>query len=57
MMNCNWMVKLAAHKQAALIGFGYGKGDVEDMSMREVERELKKLGYDFKANSPLKNAK
>lgn len=56
MMNCNWMVKLAVHNKKALIGYGVPLSEVEAMDAREVQRELKKRGYDFKANSPLKNA-
>ena len=55
MMNCNWMVTLAASQQKALISFGYSRCDVMEMSLKETTKELKKLGYDFKANSPLKN--
>lgn len=54
MMNANWMVIVAIHNQKALAGYGYSKQDIEKMDMREVAKELKKLGYDFKANSPLK---
>lgn len=55
MMNCNWMAKLAAHNQTALINYGYSANEVKAMSAREVELQLQKLGYDFKSNSPFKN--
>lgn len=56
MMNCNWMVTLANSYDKALIKtYKYSKCDVMEMSLKEKGKELKKLGYDFKKNSPLKN--
>lgn len=55
MMNCNWLVTLAIAQRKALIGFGYSMQQVNPMSLDETTAELKKLGYDFKANSPFKN--
>ena len=55
MMNCNWMVTLAIAQRKALIGFGYTAQQVNAMSLDETTKELKALGYNFKANSPFKN--
>lgn len=56
MINYNWMVTLANTYGKALIStYNYSKCDVEQMNLEEKEKELKKLGYDFKKNSPLKN--
>ena len=55
MMNANWMVTLAIHQQKALLGFGYTKEQVNAMSLADTTAELKKLGFNFKANSPFKN--
>ena len=55
MMNSNWMVTLAVSQRKALLSFGYSLNDVNAMSLQETTQELKKLGYNFKANSPLKN--
>lgn len=56
MINCNWMVTLANSYDNALINtYNYSKYDVERMDLKEKEKELKKLGHDFKKNSPLKN--
>jgi hypothetical protein len=55
MMNCNWLVTLAIAQRKALVGFGYSMQQVNPMSLDETTAELKKLGYDFKANSPFKN--
>lgn len=56
MINYNWMVTLACAYEKALINtYNYSKRDVEQMNLEEKEKELKKLGYDFKKNSPLKN--
>lgn len=55
MMNCNWMVTLANAQRKALISLGYSNQQVNCMSLSDTTQELKSLGYDFKANSPLKN--
>lgn len=56
MINCNWMVTLAnAYDNALISTYNYSKCDVGQMNLKEKEKELKKLGYDFKKNSPLKN--
>lgn len=55
MMNANWLVTLAIHQQKALLGFGYTKEQVNAMSLADTTSELKKLGFNFKANSPFKN--
>lgn len=55
MMNANWMVTLAIAYRKALAGFGYTSQQINAMDINEITRELKKLGYNFKANSPLKN--
>ena len=55
MMNSNWMVTLANAQRKALLGFGYLSQQVNGMSLADTTQELKSLGYDFKANSPLKN--
>ncbi len=55
MMNANWMVTLANSHRKALIRFGYTAQQVNAMDLKEASQELKKLGYDFKANSPFKN--
>lgn len=56
MINYNWMVTLAyAYDKALINTYNYSKCDVEQMNLEEKEKELKKLGYDFKKNSPLKN--
>lgn len=55
MMNCNWMVTLAVAQQKALINFGYPIQQIKTMSLDETTKELKKLNYNFKKNSPFKN--
>ena len=55
MMNANWMVTLANAQRKALAGFGYTAQQVNAMNLNETTKELKKLGYNFKANSPFKN--
>jgi hypothetical protein len=55
MMNCNWMVTLANAQRKALLNIGYPVQQVSNMSLAETTKELKSIGYDFKANSPLKN--
>jgi hypothetical protein len=55
MMNANWMVTLANSHRKALAGFGYTAQQINAMDLKEAAQELKKLGYDFKANSPFKN--
>jgi hypothetical protein len=55
MMNCNWIVTLANAQRKALIQFGYTTQEVNAMSLNDTTKELKTLGYDFKANSPFKN--
>ena len=55
MTNSNWLVTLAISQRKALIGFGFTAQQVNDMSLSETTEELKKLRYDFKANSPFKN--
>lgn len=55
MMNCNWMVTLANAQRKALINIGYPVQQVSNMSLADTTKELKSIGYDFKANSPLKN--
>ena len=55
MMNANWMVTLANSHRKALAGFGYTAQQINAMDLKEAAKELKKLGYDFKANSPFKN--
>jgi len=55
MMNSNWMVTLANAQRKALLGMGYTFQQVNSMSLADTTQELKSLGYDFKANSPLKN--
>ena len=54
-MNCNWMVTLATAQRKALLNFGYSSQQVNEMSLADTTQELKKLGYNFKANSPFKN--
>ena len=53
MMNSNWMVKLAIYQRNQLVKT-YGKNitEVDAMSLAETTKELKKLGHDFKKNSP-----
>ena len=55
MMNCNWMVTLAIAQRKALLTLGYTNQQVNAMSLADTTQELKKLGYNFKANSPFKN--
>ena len=55
MMNCNWMVTLAIAQRKALRDLGYTNQQVNAMSLADTTQELKKLGYNFKANSPFKN--
>jgi hypothetical protein len=55
MMDCNWLVKLAVSQQKALVKLGYTVQQVNAMSLEDSTQELKKLGYDFKSNSPFKN--
>ena len=55
MMNSNWMVKLAIHQRNVLIGMGYSSSQVMAMSLQDTTDALKSIGYNFKANSPLKN--
>jgi hypothetical protein len=55
MMNSNWMVTLANAQRKALLGMGYTSQQVNGMSLADTTQELKSHGYDFKANSPLKN--
>ena len=55
MMNSNWMVTLAVSQRKALISLGYTSQQVNAMSLANTTQELKKLGYNFKANSPFKN--
>jgi hypothetical protein len=55
MMNCNWMVTLANAQRKALLNIGYPVQQVSAMSLADTTKELKSIGYDFKANSPLKN--
>lgn len=55
MMNCNWMVTLAIAQRKALIGFGYTIQQINAMSLNDTTKELKKLGYNFKANSLFNN--
>lgn len=56
MANCNWMVTLAnSYYKALTEQYGYSKCYVVEMDLKEKEGELKKLGYDFKKNSPFKN--
>lgn len=55
MMNSNWMVTLAVSQRKALIGMGYTSQQVNAMSLADTTKELKSLGYNFKANSPFKN--
>ena len=54
-MDCNWMVVKAVSQQKALVKLGYTVQQVNAMDLAETTNELKKLGYDFKANSPFKN--
>lgn len=56
MMDCNWMVKVAISHRAALLSYGWSRCDVDNLSLREVQKELTKLGYNFKADPVLKNA-
>lgn len=55
MTNCNWMVTLANAQRKALLNIGYPVQQVNAMSLADTTKELKSCGYDFKANSPLKN--
>ena len=55
MTNANWMVTLAIAQRKALINLGYTNQQVNAMSLADTTQELKLVGYDFKANSPLKN--
>jgi hypothetical protein len=55
MTNSNWMVTLAIAQRKALINIGYPVQQVSNMSLADTTKELKSIGYDFKANSPLKN--
>jgi hypothetical protein len=55
MTNSNWMVTLAIAQRKALINIGYHVQQVSNMSLADTTKELKSIGYDFKANSPLKN--
>jgi hypothetical protein len=55
MMNANWMVTLAIAQRKALRDLGYTNQQVNAMSLADTTQELKKLGYNFKANSPFKN--
>jgi hypothetical protein len=55
MTNCNWMVTLANAQRKALLNIGYPVQQVNAMSLADTTKELKSIGYDFKANSPLKN--
>ena len=55
MTNSNWMVTLAIAQRKALINIGYPVQQVNNMSLTDTTKELKSIGYDFKANSPLKN--
>ena len=55
MMNSNWLVVQAVSQQKALVKLGYTVQQVNAMGLKETTKELKKLGYDFKANSPFKN--
>jgi hypothetical protein len=55
MTNANWMVTLANAQRKALAGFGYTAEQINAMDLKETSQELKKLGYNFKANSPFKN--
>ena len=55
MMNCNWLVTLANAQRKALLQYGYSMQQINSMCLKETTEELKKLGYDFKANSPFKN--
>jgi len=55
MMNCNWMVTLAIAQRKELRDLGYTNQQVNAMSLADTTQELKKLGYNFKANSPFKN--
>lgn len=55
MMNQNWLVVQAVSQQKALVKLGYSVQQVNAMGLADTTKELKKLGYDFKANSPFKN--
>lgn len=55
MTNANWMITLANSHRKALAGLGYTAQAINAMDLKEAEQVLKKLGYDFKANSPFKN--
>ena len=55
MMNSNWLVVQAISQQKALVKLGYSVQQVNAMNLAETSKELKKLNYDFKANSPFKN--
>jgi hypothetical protein len=46
MQSCNWMVVQANEARKALINnFGYSLSDVNSMNLREMSKELKRLGY------------
>jgi Holliday junction resolvasome RuvABC DNA-binding subunit len=49
------MVTLANAQRKALLNLGYTNQQVNAMSLADTTQELKNLGYDFKANSSLKN--
>jgi hypothetical protein len=49
------MVTLAIAQRKALRDLGYTNQEVNAMSLADTTQELKKLGYNFKANSPFKN--
>jgi hypothetical protein len=49
------MVTLAIAQRKALRDLGYTNQQVNAMSLADTTQELKKLGYNFKANSPFKN--
>lgn len=58
MMNTNWLVKLvSSYRQALICNYKYSLIEISRMGKSEMELELKKLGYDFKANSPFKTNK
>jgi len=55
MMDCNWLVVQAISQQKALVKLGFTAQQVNAMSLADTTEELKKLNYNFKANSPFKN--
>lgn len=55
MTNSNWLVTVANSNRKALISYGVDSKEVAAMDLKEVAKALKDRGYNFKANSPVRN--